>query len=71
MTGACTIAGQSAGGISVRALVSPRSAGLFHGAIVESGPCEFTASNEDASAQGVRFAAACPRRATRARPARC
>ncbi len=56
-----TIAGQSAGGISVCAhLVSPRSAGLFHGAIVESGPCEFTASSEDASAQGVRFAAALP-----------
>lgn len=56
-----TIAGQSAGGMSVCAhLVSPRSEGLFHAAIVESGPCEYTASNADASAQGERFAAALP-----------
>lgn len=56
-----TIAGQSAGGMSVCAhLVSPRSEGLFQGAIVESGPCEYTMSSEDGNAQGVRFAEALP-----------
>jgi para-nitrobenzyl esterase len=38
--GKVTIAGESAGGISVCAqLVSPAAAGLFRGAIIESGPC--------------------------------
>ncbi|MCA9575662.1 MAG: carboxylesterase family protein [Polyangiales bacterium] len=56
-----TIAGQSAGGVSVCAhLTSPRSQGLFHAAIVESGPCERTMTLAEGSAQGERFAAALP-----------
>lgn len=56
-----TIAGQSAGGISVCAhLVSPRSQGLFHGAIVESGPCEDAMTLANGVTQGLRFAAALP-----------
>jgi para-nitrobenzyl esterase len=39
--GKVTIAGESAGGISVCAqLVSPVASGLFRGAIIESGPCQ-------------------------------
>jgi para-nitrobenzyl esterase len=38
--GKVTIAGESAGGISVcDQMVSPGAAGLFRGAIIESGPC--------------------------------
>ncbi len=56
-----TLAGQSAGGISVCAhLVSPLSQGLFHGAIVESGPCERQMTLEVGRTQGERFSAALP-----------
>jgi para-nitrobenzyl esterase len=44
-----TIAGESAGGISVCAqLVSPGASGLFRGAIIESGPCLHQATMADA-----------------------
>src|SRR5262249_35672331 len=47
-----TIAGESAGGISVCAqLVSPAASGLFRGAIIESGPC----LNQATMAEGERI----------------
>ena len=55
-----TIFGESAGGYSVHAqLASPRAAGLFHKAIVESGAYSLTqASLAAAEAQGLAFATA-------------
>lgn len=52
-----TLFGESAGGGSVCAhLVNPDTDGLFHAAIVESGPCgRRMATLEDAEAQGARF----------------
>src|SRR5256885_7797618 len=54
-----TIFGESAGGLSVHShLASPVSAGLFHGAIVESGAYALSQpSLAQAEAQGTRFAA--------------
>jgi para-nitrobenzyl esterase len=55
-----TIAGESAGGLSVCLhLIAPESAGLFHRAIVESGLCDSALpSREEAQQQGRAFAAA-------------
>ncbi|WP_437963494.1 carboxylesterase family protein [Sorangium sp. So ce260] len=51
--GKVTLFGESAGGISVcMHLVSPPSKGLFHRAIIESGPCDSAADEASASAQG-------------------
>jgi para-nitrobenzyl esterase len=48
-----TIAGESAGGISVCAqLVSPGASGLFRGAIIESGPCLRQATRADGEETG-------------------
>eukprot|EP01006_Ploeotia_vitrea_P009651 TRINITY_DN2343_c0_g1_i1.p1 TRINITY_DN2343_c0_g1~~TRINITY_DN2343_c0_g1_i1.p1 ORF type:complete len:617 (+),score=273.68 TRINITY_DN2343_c0_g1_i1:3-1853(+) len=53
-----TIQGESAGGISVcMHIVSPLSAGLFHQAISESGPCDSIASADQADAAGSAFIA--------------
>ncbi|MDG2305311.1 MAG: carboxylesterase family protein [Candidatus Binatia bacterium] len=53
-----TIFGESAGGISVCALLaSPLSGGLFHRGIIQSGPCTTKfATLADAERQGERFA---------------
>jgi para-nitrobenzyl esterase len=52
--GNVTIFGESAGGISVcHHMVSPKSKGLFHRAIIESGPCDTVASEAAATAQGA------------------
>ena len=57
--GNVTIFGQSAGGISVCALMaSPPAAGLFHRAINMSGPCDMVAGMEDGYKQGQAIAAA-------------
>jgi para-nitrobenzyl esterase len=65
--GKVTIAGESAGGMSVcDHLVAPGSQGLFHGAIIQSGPCDSqydlpraqTVSLEYATAAGCGDAAA-------------
>ena len=68
--GNVTLAGESAGAISVCAhLAAPSSAGLFHRAIMQSGPCAGASSagagsgngprsREQAEAQGRRFVAA-------------
>jgi para-nitrobenzyl esterase len=54
-----TIFGESAGGSSVCLhLVMPRSAGLFHRAIIESGNCGFAPTLADAEADGVVLAEA-------------
>jgi para-nitrobenzyl esterase len=55
-----TLAGESAGGISVCAhLVSPMSTGLFRRAVVESGPCGLPVPTLTAAeAQGARLATA-------------
>jgi para-nitrobenzyl esterase len=59
--GPVTIAGQSAGGISVCGhLISPDSAGLFDQAIVMSSPCQVGMPAEMAAAQCTRFAAELP-----------
>ncbi|MBB4684323.1 carboxylesterase/lipase family protein [Amycolatopsis jiangsuensis] len=66
---AVTIAGESAGGMSVcDHLVAPGSRGLFRAAIVQSGPCGAQATLADAEEAGVKYAAAhgCPDRATAA-----
>lgn len=64
--GRVTIFGQSAGGLSVCGLLAaPQAAGLFHGAIIQSGGCAPRAPRADGSvgggpdalAQGERFAA--------------
>ncbi len=54
-----TLFGQSAGGISVCAhLVSPASAGLFHRAVIQSGPCDTPLSSlEQANRLGTELAA--------------
>jgi para-nitrobenzyl esterase len=51
--GDVTLFGESAGGMSICThLVAPSSAGLFHRAIIQSGPCGlFTASRSDAQSQ--------------------
>jgi para-nitrobenzyl esterase len=58
--GRVTIAGSSAGALSVGLhLVSPGSSGLFHRAIMQSGPPTVRwRMREEAEAQGVRFATA-------------
>jgi para-nitrobenzyl esterase len=58
--GNVTLAGQSAGGISVCVhLASPASAGLFHRAVLQSGPClDGLPVREVAEAQGLEFAKA-------------
>lgn len=54
--GRVTIFGESAGGISVcMHLVSPPSAGLFHRAIIESGPCDNATPEMEANTQGESF----------------
>ena len=55
-----TLFGESAGGISTCLhLVSPKSQGLYHQAIIESGPCGIANSTKAAQeAQGVQFATA-------------
>lgn len=54
--GNVTIFGESAGGISTCLhMVSPTSKGLFHRAIIESGPCDSTVPEADATAQGATF----------------
>ncbi|MGE2832491.1 carboxylesterase/lipase family protein [Mycobacterium sp. SMC-4] len=58
-----TIAGESAGAMSVcDHLVAPESEGLFHGAIVMSGPCAAQAALPDAQRISLDYAAAagCP-----------
>ncbi len=56
-----TIAGQSAGGMSVCLhLVSEQSRPLYRGAIIMSGPCQRGFALADAEAQGERFAAELP-----------
>jgi para-nitrobenzyl esterase len=53
-----TIFGESAGGRSVcEQLASPRAAGLFHRAIIESGGCNSCQALEEGYAQGRKFAA--------------
>jgi para-nitrobenzyl esterase len=48
-----TIAGESAGGISVCAqLVSPAASGLFRGAVIESGPCLHQATLAEGEKKG-------------------
>jgi para-nitrobenzyl esterase len=57
---AVTVAGQSAGAVSVHMLVaSPQAAGLFHRAIAQSGPPTLVPikSREQAEADGLAFAA--------------
>ncbi|NUP05443.1 MAG: carboxylesterase family protein [Polyangiaceae bacterium] len=54
-----TLFGESAGGISTCFhMVSPPSEGLFHRAIIESGPCDTATPKADAMAQGEEFVAA-------------
>jgi para-nitrobenzyl esterase len=56
---AVTIFGESAGGASVcQHVVSPGSAGLFHRAIVQSGPCDLVVTEEEAFAAGAPLYAA-------------
>ncbi|XP_065517702.1 fatty acyl-CoA hydrolase precursor, medium chain-like [Lathamus discolor] len=60
--GSVTIAGESAGGISVSALVlSPLAKGLFHKAISESGTAirAFFTDNPEEKAQGIAAASGC------------
>ncbi|MGE2730080.1 carboxylesterase/lipase family protein [Mycolicibacterium vaccae] len=62
-----TIAGESAGAMSVcDHLVAPGSQGLFHGAIIMSGPCTAQAALPDAQRISLDYAAAagCPEVAT-------
>nr|WP_033289717.1 carboxylesterase family protein [Amycolatopsis jejuensis] len=64
-----TIAGESAGGMSVcDHLVAPGSRGLFRAAIVQSGPCQAQTTLADAQRKSVTYAAArgCTDRATAA-----
>jgi para-nitrobenzyl esterase len=54
-----TIAGESAGGMSVcDHLVSPGSAGLFRAAIIQSGPCQAQADRATAERVSIDYAAA-------------
>ena len=54
--GNVTIFGESAGGISACVhLVSPTSEGLFHRAILQSGPCNTIDTEAQATAQGATF----------------
>lgn len=54
--GNVTIFGESAGGISTCLhMVSPKSKGLFHRAIIQSGPCDTVTDEADAVAQGATF----------------
>lgn len=58
-----TLAGESAGGMSVcDHLVAPASAGLFRAAIIQSGPCQAQADVDDAQRISERYAASvgCP-----------
>lgn len=51
--------GESAGGISTcMQIVSPQSKGLFHAAVIESGPCDTATAKDKALAQGEQFAMA-------------
>ncbi|MGW4487671.1 carboxylesterase/lipase family protein [Amycolatopsis sp. NPDC004368] len=66
---AVTVAGESAGGMSVcDHLVAPGSRGLFRAAIVQSAPCQEQATLTAAEKSSVDFSAAhgCPDRATAA-----
>lgn len=57
--GRVTIFGESAGGMSVcMHMASPKSAGLFQRAIIESGPCDRANAEAAAFAQGDQFVAA-------------
>ena len=57
--GAVTIAGESAGGMSVcDHLVAPGSAGLFRAAIIESGPCQAQVALPDAQRSSLDYARA-------------
>jgi para-nitrobenzyl esterase len=54
--GNVTIFGESAGGISTCLhMVSPKSSGFFHRAIIQSGPCDKVDAEDDAMAQGSTF----------------
>jgi len=67
--GQVTVAGESAGGISVcDHLVAPGSRGLFRAAIIQSGPCQAQTSLPDAERKSIEYAAAhgCPERRTAA-----
>ncbi|MBK8943450.1 MAG: carboxylesterase family protein [Polyangiaceae bacterium] len=60
--GSVTIFGESAGGASVcHHLVSPGSAGLFHAAVLQSGPCDLVVEEAEAfaSADALAVAVAC------------
>ncbi len=64
-----TIAGESAGGMSVcDHLVAPESAGLFRAAIIQSGPCQAQAPVASAEQSSLRYARSvgCPDAATAA-----
>lgn len=64
-----TIAGESAGGMSVcDHLVAPESAGLFRAAIIQSGPCQAQASLPSAEKSSLTYAktVGCPDPATAA-----
>jgi para-nitrobenzyl esterase len=57
--GKVTIAGESAGGMSVcDHLVAPESDGLFRGAIIASGPCQAQGTLPEATRAGLAYAAA-------------
>jgi para-nitrobenzyl esterase len=57
--GNVTIFGESAGGASVcQHIVAPGSAGLFHRATIQSGPCDLVVSEEEAFAAGTPLFAA-------------
>ena len=57
--GKVTIAGESAGGMSVcDHLVAPGSAGLFRAAIIQSGPCQAQANLAAAAKTSLDYAAA-------------
>ncbi|KIU18509.1 carboxylesterase [Mycolicibacterium llatzerense] len=57
--GKVTIAGESAGGMSVcDHLVAPESAGLFRGAIIASGPCQAQGALAEATRSSLAYASA-------------
>ncbi len=67
--GQVTVAGESAGGISVcDHLVAPGSRGLFRAAIIQSGPCQAQTTLPDAERKSVAYSAAqgCTDRSTAA-----
>ena len=67
--GRVTVAGESAGGMSVcDHLVAPGSQGLFAAAIIQSGPCQAQVALPEAQARSISYAAdvGCPDQATAA-----